>query len=281
VRPPDENQHGSTRPNLLSGARRHDGEDDNILERLERDSARHASGNRNRAAWYAASASLMLLLIVVLAWMAYENANTVQVIPMTRVPANSGAATGAVPADPGKRLVPDPAPAPGLPANPPVLPPAARDPVTPAPLRDATTIAATDQPAVVVPPLVLLQSHEAVPNKPSVAKAPEPSVSATVPEPAAPAVAAPVKPAVRTSVPAAPSAVNARVGARAVAAARPRKAGSANLTAESLVDTDVALLSAIIIHDSSHAEEKALLEAAATCGRAIARKCSANASANQ
>lgn len=273
MRPPDENQHGSTRPNLLSGARRHVGDDDNILERLERDSARHASGNRSRAAWYAASASLMLLLIVVLAWMAYQNTNTVQAIPMRRAPAASGAATGTVPADPGKRLVPDPAPVPQRPASPPVLPPAAREPVTPAPLRDAPTIAAPDRPAGVVPPLVLLQSHEAAPDKPS--------VSAKAPEPAAPASAAPVKSVARASAPALQSPANSRAGARPVVSTRQRKAGSATLSAESLVDTDVALLSAIIIHDISHAEEKALLEAAATCGRAIARKCSGNAGANQ
>jgi hypothetical protein len=39
------------------------------------------------------------------------------------------------------------------------------------------------------------------------------------------------------------------------------------------VDTDVAVLSAIIIHDSAHAAEKAQLEAAAICARNIEKKC--------
>lgn len=229
MRPPDENQHGSTRPNLLSGARRHVGGDDNILERLERDSARHASGNRSRAAWYAAAASLVLLMIVVLAWTAFDNASTVRVIPMTRVPADNG----------GAALVT---------VDPPETPPA----LVPAPAPVAT-----------VPPLVLLPSHEAASSAPP--------VSAKSAELAPPA--APVKPAARTAPTVAPAPAVARPDVRLAVAARPRKPGAGVLPTDAAVDTDVALLSAIIIHDSTHAEEKAQLDAAAACSRASGKKC--------
>lgn len=234
--PPDENQHGSTRPNLLSSARRHGGGDDNILERLERDSARHASGNRSRAAWYAAAASLVLLMIVVLAWSAYDNASMVRVIPMTRISTDNGGVAQA-PADPPETL-----PVPGaalvqVPATPPAAP----------------------APVVTVPPLVLLPSHEAAPTKAA--------------EPAVAAAPAPVKPTVR-AVPTAPLvAAGTRPAVRLAVAARPRKPGVAPLQADVTVDTDVALLSAIIIHDVAHAEEKAQLDAAAACTRAGGKKC--------
>ena len=238
MRPPDENQHGSTRPNLLSGARRHVGGDDNILERLERDSARHASGNRSRAAWYAAAASLVLLMVVVLAWTAYDNASTVRVVPMTRVPADNG----------GAALVT---------VDPPEAMPAATPALVPLPASPPTA------PGAAVPPLVLLPSHEAAPNKPPVpAKAAE--LASTAPP-------APVKPAVRTVLPPAPTI--ARPPARVAAGTRPRKQPAGPLQADATIDTDVALLSAIIIHDTAHAEEKAQLDAAAACSRAGGKKC--------
>jgi hypothetical protein len=241
VRPPDENQHGSTRPNLLSGARRHGGGDDNILERLERDSARHASGNRSRAAWYAAAASLVLLMIVVLAWSAYDNASTVRVIPMTRIPADNGGGTQA-PAD-----RPETTPVPG-----------------PALVQVTTTPPAATAPIATVPPLVLLPSHDAASNKPP-APARPPELASTVP--------APAKPAIRTAPTSPVAMVVARPPDRSVVAARTRKPGASPLQTEAAVDTDVALLSAIIIHDSAHAEEKAQLDAAAACARSGGKKC--------
>lgn len=238
MRPPDENQHGSTRPNLLSGARRHVGGDDNILERLERDSARHASGNRSRAAWYAAAASLVLLMIVVLAWTAYDNASTVRVIPMKRVPVDSGGAALVTVDQPETTPVPGPAP-----ASPPSVP----------------------APVAALPPLVLLPSHEAAPDKP-----PVPAKTGDLASTVAPV---PVQPTVRTAPKVAPPTAVARPSVRLAVAARPRKPGASPLQSDAAVDTDVALLSAIIIHDSTHAEEKAQLDAAAACSRAGGKKC--------
>jgi hypothetical protein len=261
VRPPDENQHGSTRPNLLSGARRHAGGDDNILERLERDSARQASGNRSRAVWYAAAASLMLLMLIVLAWTAYDNASMVHVVPMTRAPSDHG---GAAPATAAK---PEPAPATGpalvqVPASPPASPPAsapASPPAAPAPVAP-------------LPPLVLLPSHEAAaPSKP-----PAPAKVGALAQVAAPV---PAKPAVRAAPTLQPTPAAARPAVRLATAARPRKPGASPLQTDAVVDTDVALISAIIIHDAAHAEEKAQLEATAACARAGAKKCPGRAGA--
>ena len=273
MRPPDENQHGFTRPNLLSGARRRFGNYDNILERLERDSARQASGNRSRAAWYVAAASLVLLVLVVVAWMAYENAGAVQVIPMTRASAERIAALA--PSTP-----PDTAPAPSpLPVHAP-LPGAATvlqmDP------HDAAiaTQAAIVRPAPVhnsmiasVPPLVLLPGDAARDHKPPL------SAKADAPVPAVAAGRA--KPMARSTPPAQQQAAPARQAPRAAVAARPRRAADTNLPHEALVDRDVALLSAIIMHDSAHAEEKAQVEAASACARASERKCAGRTTSAQ
>lgn len=248
MRPSDENQHGSTRPNLLSGARRHVGGDDNILQRLERDSARHASGNRSRATWYAAAASLVLLMIIVLAWTAYDNASTVRVIPMTRVPADNG---GAAPV---------------------TVDPRETTPVTgPALVQVTTSPPAAPAPVTALPPLVLLPSHEAASSKP-----PVPAKAAEMAPTAGPV---PAKLAVRTAPTVPPASAIARPAGRVAVAARPRKPAAGPLPTEAAVDTDVALLSAIIIHDSAHAEEKAQLDAAAACSRAGGRKCPGRAAA--
>jgi len=69
------------------------------------------------------------------------------------------------------------------------------------------------------------------------------------------------------------AAITARAAARTTVAARPRKAVSASVPSDALVDRDVAVLSAIIMHDSAHADEKGQFEAASACARASERKC--------
>jgi hypothetical protein len=260
VRPPDENQHGSTRPNLLSGARRRFGGDDNILERLERDSARHASGNRSRAAWYGAAASLMLLLIIVVGWMAYERASTVEVIPMKRAPAESGPAL--VTTDEAAAVAQPPRSVPSAPpsAAAVIVPFAAphEHAAGPAPVRNGAVAA--------LPPLVLLSDENATARKPATPV----NAGARAPSATSPRATAPVRAAQVAQQPA----TSARSASRpVVAVARPRKSAAGNPGGDPSVDRDVALLSAIIIHDSAHAEEKAQLEAAAMCMRASVKKC--------
>ena len=76
MRPTDENQAASTRPNLMS-SRRAAGEE-NILAMLERDSARRAGGRISspRLAWYCAAAAFTGILVGVVAWLAYDNHTT-------------------------------------------------------------------------------------------------------------------------------------------------------------------------------------------------------------
>jgi hypothetical protein len=254
VRPPDENQYGSTRPNLLSGARRRFEGDHNILERLERDSARQASGNRSRAAWYGAAASLVLLMIVIVAWTAFDNAGTVHVMPVTRIPAETGPAVVTTVAP---DLVP---PAPGAAVQP--APPVNSHELLPASTASRSGAIAS------LPPLVLLPEHEGAP-KPVARAKPSPSISA-------PAVTRTAS-AARGGVTAKEQAAPARPAPRAVAvAAQPRSPATASRPNDPPVDRDVALLSAIIIHDSAHADEKAQLEAAASCAR-VTRRCPVDA----
>lgn len=269
MRPPDENQHGSTRPNLFSGARRHFSEDDNLLARLERDSARQASGNRSRAAWYVAAASLVLLLLVVVGYMAYENANTVRLLPVAQP------ATGPDTAMPAARRS-DGAAAPDSSSNAPVQRNAPSHAEAPAFARDN---------AGPLPPLVLLHGDDAGPVKPALperlAEAPKALMQLVIPAPAP--VQKIVKPALHDVIPAAPAPTQARVAfptaPRIPAPVRTRKPAPARALAEAPVDTDVALLSAIIIHASSHADERAQLESAAACARVPEKRCPGRPSA--
>ena len=205
MRPTDENQDGSTRPNLLSGGRRRLTDDDNILARLERDSAREALGHRSRTALIAAAGALVIVLLTVGAWFAYEHVNTTRVLPMTRMTVDLAPAD-ATGVETGQARVLDGA---GDKQPRPVTAPHV----------------APGSPATGLPPLVLVNSAR----------------------PAAPAPPA---------------------GVPTHASARPGKIAEERIAPDTVADTDVALLSAIIIHDSAHAAEKAQLDAAAACARA-------------
>lgn len=287
MRPTDENQHGSKRPNLLSGARRRFSEDDNLLARLERDSARQASGNRSRAAWYAAAASLVLLLIVVVGYMAYENASMVRLFPVAQAPAGGAVAAsvtheGVIAAAPdlpaelrnrdlalAQAQVPFQVPAPASP----LLPRVDSAPRPPPAAHDSTAIG--------LPPLVLLQAHEVGSGKPVT----PPGLANPAPVAAPPVVAATAKPLFRDASPAAPVVTVPRAMPRAAprpaTPARTRKPAAAAPAGDVPVDTDVALLSAIIIHASSHAEERAQLDSAAACARAAEKRCASRPPARQ
>jgi hypothetical protein len=274
VRPPDENQHGSTRPNLLSDARRRFGSDDNILERLERDSARQASGNRSRAAWYAAAASLVLLVLVIVVWMAYENVNTVQVIPMPHPAAERGAPVPTAAAQSGPAQWREPPGAvhdPALPGPATVLQMDQHDGPLPRPAAMAPTVPSRNNTIASLPPLVLLPGDSAVARKPF------PPYNAEKAQPAESFTR--TKPVARTSSPAHQQATPERIATRTTTAARARKPASISVAQDAPVDRDVALLSAIIIHDSAHADERAQFETASACARASERKCAGRATA--
>jgi len=227
VRPTDENQHGSTRPNLVSGTRRPTGGEDNILARLERDGAAGGSIGGGRRALFALGGLVVLGLVGTLTWLAYQNATTKRVLP------------GAVVVMQAPPVPAPPAVAPAASARP-VPAQAALDPsehIVPAQQLAARVDGGgqAETPAIVktdeagVPPLVLAPAERRTEAKPA------PVTASTRPAPR-PAVAARKAPTVPAAMP----------------KAEPQQ-----------VDSDVALLSAIILHASSHAAERAQLDAQA------------------
>lgn len=198
MRPPDQNQHGTTRPHLTSASRR--AASDNILAKLERDSRgwQHWLPSLTVLA-YGAGGVLIVVLLAGLIWMARQN---------VAKPHPFGA-----PAKAAATIEQPPPP----------------------------FMAHNDEPAL--PPLVMLKPTPAVlPDAP-----PRPRVIARTAPPPPPAPH-PAPPRVRKAAP-----VKTEVA-----------------KAEPPVDTDVALLSAILMHSGSHAAERATVDYPPPCR---AKKC--------
>lgn len=258
MRPTDENQAASTRPNLMS-SRRGAGEE-NILAMLERDSARRTGARMSgiRLASYGAAAALAGILAGGVAWLAYDNHKGAQ-----ELQARHDAITVVTPP-----AMPD--------AVPPPQPPAA---AAPAPVVDAPrTAVIVDESAGKrdvtvagnVPPLVMLPPHELKETKPvptAARVAGERAVPKPVkPEPAELAARTGVeKKAVKAPKPANRAAKPAQARASGAAKSKPaavthvRKAPA---SADTQVDRDVALISAIIRHSERHRGEH---DASAAC----------------
>lgn len=79
MRPSDENQHGTTRPNLMSSSHRGGNSDGSILARM--DKARGLS-TRARTAWLAAAGTLIAALIATIAWLAHTSMTTPRALPV-------------------------------------------------------------------------------------------------------------------------------------------------------------------------------------------------------
>ena len=237
--PPDENQTASMRRPFMSPGRRPASGDDNILARLERDAKRGRPGMRWKRSWIAwcSVASLAIIgLIGVLASLARENVELHA--PMAAAERRAAPERDMSVASVNAGFAP--------------LPTVAAPPKQPAKVVDTRSVTKTDD--VARPALVMLRP-EAAPAKPAVAPAP---------------VRAPAPRAARSkTVAARPAAIAPRKTVVATAT-RPKKAVAAAAAAEPAVDSDVALLSAIILHASRHAGERAQLEAA-RCG--AGRKC--------
>lgn len=283
MRPPDENQNGSNRPNFMSGSRRAAGGDDNILARLERDAKRGPSAaswsNHARLAWCALAAVAVIGLVGVLASLAKENLATHQreakAAPdlfanggFAPLPGRDALATSStqlvdLPTAPHKSKSVDrdevpplvmlkPAPAPAKTATVKTPAPVKKEMVkTPAPARMAASKPAA-QPSLKTSP-----TARSAPTKLAAKSTPA--------KPAAPTRSAPPAPthqAINTS--AHPVVAVAPARKKIAPAAAPAKAEPA------AVDSDVALLSAIIMHASRHAAERAQIEAA-QCG--AGKKC--------
>lgn len=259
MRPPDENQPGFTRPNFMSASRRASGED-NILARLERDGKRGAaakSWKSAKAAWCGLAGAAVFGLVGVLAMLTREN------VALNKKPIVVDAKPSAFEVDPGLLSRGGFAPLP--PGNAPDKIAAAISDVRPErPWKD-------DPPAK-APPMVMLKPAAPAPAKPVVVAAratpPKPAAKSPAAKPAAPvarvAMAAQLKtfvmpPPLRPATPPPPRTV------AAIAPARAKKPAPAAVAKAEPIDSDIALLSAIIMHASRHAGERAQIEAA-QCG---------------
>ena len=283
MRPTDENQAASTRPNLMS-SRRGAGED-NILAMLERDSARRPGARMSgvRLASYGAAAALAGILAGGVAWLAYDNHKSAQDLHARHDAAGGTAPT--VLADASLPPLPPPSPGPSpiveAPRTAVVVDESARRPDAPAAPAAAST----------VPPLVMLPPSEALGAKPTlpaprlVREVAQPKPAKIEPPPVAPRIIAekraePVAPraaavkksekapklASRTAKPP-PARVGAPAKARVEAAARTRKvsAKSGVKPAGAPVDSDVALISAIISQSERHRGEREAPSCNAAC----------------
>ncbi len=243
MRPTDENQAESMRPNLMSPKRVRTSGEDSILAMLERDPARKrgagagAGASSRRLAWYGASAVVAVGLTGALVWLAAGNDG--------QRPDVERSMMAAAPPPPPVAERPAPAPAPALVQV--ALAPEAR----PAARAGSAAVIVDQKPQDEAPPLRLLKPAPGAPAKAS-----------------APPAAAAVKPAPKTAVAAAP----ARTPAAAATAPRPRpvtvarnavrpapakaqRPGAPARAAEGPLDPDVALISAVIVHANGHAPE--------------------------
>lgn len=290
MRPTDENQAASTRPNLMS-SRRGAGED-NILAMLERDSARRPGGRMSgvRLASYGAAAALAGILAGGVAWLAYDNHKTAQDLQ-----ARHDAVTGAAPtvlADASLPPLPPPSPGPS-----PIVEAPRAAVIVDESARRADAPAAPASPAVAssVPPLVMLPPSEAAGAKPTLpaprlvrevapqkpAKRSPPLVAPRIvaekkAEPVTPRLASvkkaekavekkadkSPKPASRVAK-AAPARAVAPAKVRVDSAVRPRKMSVK--PAGAAVDSDVALISAIISQSERHRGERESPSCNAAC----------------
>jgi hypothetical protein len=285
VRPTDENQAGSTRPNLMS-SRRGAGEE-NILAMLERDSARRTGPRMSgvRMASYGAAAALAGILAGGVAWLAYDNHQG-----MPELQAHHEVVNEPVPAPLPDAVLPPQAPPAVAAANPADVPHAAVIVDEAARKRDTVVASA---PASTIPPLVMLPPHELNGAKPAPtaaraaqdtppAKA-EKTEQAPVQKPVPVQAQAPVqkqiqkpaqvqarsspekkadkaqKPASRSARPAtAPARGKATPKVAAKGKPDPARNRKAAPNAEPAVDSDVALISAIIQHAERHRGERAV-----------------------
>lgn len=247
MRPTDENQSTSMRPNLMSPRRTATSGEDSILAMLEREPARkrvHGSPGV-RLAWYGASAAVVLSLTGTLVWMAANN-DGLRLADEETVLAEATAAGGnAAPVHPASAAtVLQVAMAPALDAQP----------------AGTAVIVEQAPPGEAAPPLRLLKPAPGkAATEPPAREQPAAAVRATS-SPPAPA-AAPVKPVAKASPPArqaaAPAKPRAVLVAKAVKPVQPKAQRGANpaRTAEAPVDADVALISAVIVHANGHAPE--------------------------
>lgn len=226
----------------MSSARRAGAAEDSILASLERGSSGSTKAHRS---WLIIGGSVAALLTLMIAWLAYSNATSVRALPPSAV----------------KRQVPEPLDdamrAQSLPSLSIPAPQAAAivdEPAAPAPAR---------------PALVMLPRDD-------IAKPEEQAPVAVLPaeqRPSRPAPVAKAAPAPR-HVAKASKAPAAKAVAKAVSAKKPKAPAAASKSSAPEVDSDVALISAILAHSTRHAAERAQMEKEACAGKKCAPKAS-------
>lgn len=216
MRPTDENQSTSMRPNLMSPRRFATSGEDSILALLEREPARKRGSKASgvRLAWYGTGASLAVALTGALVWLAANNEG-----PRLEAQDTVLAEARQAPQQPTAALLRQVAMAPAAEA--------------------AVIVDQVDLPAPgdAVPPLRLLK----------------PAPAAAAPAPRVARAAAPPRPAVVT--PARPKPVMVAKGVVRPVAPKAQRGATTGKATEGPVDADVALISAVIVHANGHAPE--------------------------
>ena len=229
MRPTDENQSTSMRPNLMSPRRFSSSGEDSILAMLEREPARKRGKgtSRLRLVWYGASATLALTLTGALVWMAANNDGLRPEVQETvlaearHAPRRSTSAASDSPTAAATIVQVAMAPATSAPG---------------AQAAGAAVVLDQAPPAEPAPPLRLLK----------------PAAQQPAAAPPARAVAKPGSLARPALTPA-----KSRPAKHTVKAVQPRAQRGPHpaRTAEAPVDADVALISAVIVHANGHAPE--------------------------
>ena len=282
MRPTDENQNASNRPNLMSSPRA-TGSEENILDMLERDAGKRRSPVV-RFAWYGTAAILIFGLAGALVWLVRDNSMKRELdvmlatpTPVAPTPAEPAVAAMVVPAASevhvhaqGAAIIDNPEAS---------SPEVAAQPQVAAPVEEAErTLPAVAAPAAQPepPPLVLLSPQEAAAVRGEAVAAaakpeainhvreapPEPDTELLQPDmPVAKAVATRTAPvaervATKAQVQATPRAAAGQARGSARAAAQKPKKNAPTAAPDEPIDGDVALISAIIMHATRHAAER-------------------------
>lgn len=259
MRPTDENQPGSRRPNLMSSSRRANGEI-SILAMLDGQSRRSLSRrlpSLPAMLGYMAAGTAACTLVGVLAWLARDGMDR----PAATASGNKTvlvAHAPAAPADAGTKTVVSDEPAPPA-TNADVPPPAGGAAIVDAPPPDVSVSVPALQPASDTAPSVQTPSSAAA------ALAAAPSMPTTGPIRAAPAVAHGIVPKSAGARPLASYRPPAQPPVRTSVPARPKRNATPSRPAAPAVDMDVALITAIIQHAARPLDATGVEHADAAC----------------
>ncbi len=231
----------------MSSPRRAGAAEDSILASLERGSSGSTKAHRS---WLIIGGSVAALLTLMIAWLAYSNATSVRALPPSAV-------TRQAPEPLDDRMQAQPVPSLSIPA--PQAAAIVDEPATAAPARPALVMLPRDD--IAKPeeqaPTALLPAEERLSRSAPVAIA-APAKPAAVPRQAAKAGKPPA----------------AKPGTRVVSAKKAKATAPAPQPSAPEVDSDVALISAILAHSTRHAAERAQMEKDACVGKKCASKAS-------